>query len=124
VDDLGEAGVHAEGEGGVAEVFFEAFGDMEGVGLEDEAWVGAVPEDGGALGVPGEYTQAIGCEQAVGAQVSADGEHTVGGCQLRRGELEGVGAQTPIGGQAEETQMLMRPVSARTLFLAPPKVWR
>ena len=94
------------------------------MGFQDEAGVRAMPEDGGALGIPGEDALLIGGEEALGAQVPAYGEDAVGGCGLRGGEFQGVGAQIPIGGEVEEAQMLTRPVRARTLFWAPPKVWR
>jgi hypothetical protein len=104
-DDVFEAGVDAKLEGVAGEVFFEASWDMEVLGLQHKTWVRAMPQNGGALGVPGKNSLAISQEETPWVQVPADGEDTVGGGELRRGELEGVRIQAPIGREAEKAQM-------------------
>ena len=121
-DDVLEAGVDAKVEGVAREAFFEASGHMELVGLQHKARVRAVPQNGRAFGIPGENALAISQQQAFGVQVPADGEDTVGGSKLCGRKLEGAAVKEPIRLQIEETQKCRCPVSARTLFLAPPKV--
>jgi hypothetical protein len=122
VDDVLKTGVDAEVERRAGEPFAKTLGEMEFVRLQYKAGGGAMPQNGGALGIPGEDSLGISCQQALGAQVPSYSEEAVGGGKLCGGKLEGVRTQHPVGGEVEATQMLMRPVSARTLFFAPPKV--
>jgi hypothetical protein len=123
-DNVFKAGVDAKPKRGAHEVFFEASGNVEGAGLKHKAWVGAMPQNGGAFDIPGEDALAIGHQQARWTQVPSNGEDTVGGGKLRGGELERVRVQIPIGGKMAQAQRLKAPVKARTWFLGLPKTWR
>ena len=48
--------------------------DVELLGEEDESRVGAMPEDGVALGEPGEYAPLVGREEEARGEVAADAD--------------------------------------------------
>jgi len=102
-DDVLKAGVDAKLERRVQEVFFEAFGDVEGGGLQHKAGVGAMPQNG-RFGIPWKNSLAISQKQPLRVQVPSNGEDAVGGGKLRGGKLEGVRIQIPVGGEVEEAQ--------------------
>ena len=124
INNLLKAAVDPKVEGVAVELFLKAFGNVEGVGLQHKARVRAMPQNGGALVIPGENALAIGRQQAPGAQIPPHGENAVGGGPLRRGKLKRVRTQTAIGEEVAWTQIAICPVKARTLFLVSPKVWR